>query len=56
MSKKQLEHMMSTNIFELIEIYVIYVIGMVEKALYFRNHSLSTFMSTSAASESINAE
>ena len=29
---------------------------MVGKALYFLNHSLSTFKSTSVASESINAE
>ena len=46
--KKQLKHSMSTN--------VIYVIRMAEKSLYFLNHSLSTFMSTSVASESINAE
>ena len=33
-----------------------YVIRMVEKALYFLNHSLSSLTSTSVASESINAE
>ena len=54
--KKRLKHMMSKNILQLTNIYVIYVIRMVEKALYFLNHSLSTLTSTSVASESINAE